>query len=186
MLLSTLPGQAPTLLSGFGATPTTSEPLKKLQLALVALSDATHNPAIKPTNVTGTLTNGLPDDRTMAAIAASLGLITPHIPKWAAVPLVIAFGVGAATDTAKHAVLDYADDLRTAVIAATVSAPFYTKPPTQSTSSSSSADIPQIFQTSGPWYKTWWGAGAIAVGVLGTLALVVSHRRSTAPAPSAA
>lgn len=172
MLLTTSLGQPPTLLSGFGAVPTTSEPLKKLQAALVALSDATHNPAIKPTNVTGTLTNGLPDDRTMAAIAASLGLITPHIPKWAAVPLVIGFGVGASTTTAKQAVLDYADELRTAVVAATVSAPFYVKPPAASTSS----DIPQIFQTSGPWYTSWWGLGAIAIGLLGTVALVRAHR----------
>lgn len=176
MLLSTPIGGAPMLLSGFGATPTTSEPLKKLQLALVALSDATHNAAIKPSNVTGALTAGLPDDRTMAAITASMGLITPHLPKWAAVPLVIAFGVGASTQTAKQAVLDYADELRTAVVAATVAAPFYVKPPTADTTT----ETPTIFAASGPWYKTWWGIGAIAVGVIGTVSLLAAHRRTAA------
>ena len=175
MLLSTPIGQSPMLLSGFGAAPLTSEALKKLQLALVALSDATRNPVIKPTNVTGTLTNGLPDDRTMGAIAASMGLITPHIPKWVAVPLVIAMGVGASTTTAKQAVLTYATELRAAVIAATAAAPYYVKP-----EQPASTEIPQIFQTSGPWYKSWWGIAAIAVGVIGAAALVKAHRASAA------
>lgn len=178
MLLSTPIGCPPTLLAGFGAVPTTSEPLKKLQQALVKLSEATHNSAVNPGAVDGKLTNGLPDDRTMAAVAASMGLITPHIPKWAAIPLVIGLGVGASTTTAKKAVLDYADELRTAVVGATVSAPFYVKPPAAETPASS--DIPQIFQTSGPWYKSWWGIGAIAIGVLGTAALIRAHRASAA------
>lgn len=178
MLFSTPIGGHPlALINGFGATPTSSEPLKKLQLALVALSDATNNPTIKPSNITGTLTNGLPDDRTMSAIAASMGLITPHIPKWAAVSLVIGFGVGASTTTAKQAVIDYASDLTVAVKAATVSAPFYTKQPTAETPS----DIPQIFQTAGPWYASWWGISAIAVGLIGTVALVSSHHRQSQP-----
>ncbi len=176
MLLSSPIGGSPFLLNGFGATPTTSEPLKKLQVALAALSDATHNAAIKPSNVAGTLTNGLPDDRTMAAIAASMALITPHLPKWAAVPLVIAMGVGASTTTAKQAVLDYADELRTAVVAATVAAPFYVKPDAAPTT----PETPAIFSATGPWYKTWWGIGAIAVGVIGTVSLLAAHRRSAA------
>lgn len=170
-------GHPPTLLSGFGATPTTSEPLKKLQLALVALSDTTHNAAIKPTNVSGTLTNGLPDDRTMAAIASAMGLISPHLPTWAAVALSIGFGLGASTDTAKKAVLDYASELQKAVVVATTTAPFYTPSQTPPDSSSS---MPTIFQSTGPWYSTWWGVGAIAIGLIGGVSLVAAHRRTAA------
>lgn len=173
MLLSTSVGCPPSLLSGFGALPTVSEPLKKLQLALVALSDATRNPAINPGTTEGRLVNGLPEDKTMGSIAASLGLITPHLPTWAAVALSIGFGVGASTDRAKQAVLDYADELRKAVIAATATAPFYTKPPETPT-----PETPTIFATSGPWYKTWWGIGAIAVGVVGTISIVAASRRA--------
>lgn len=171
MLLSTSVGCPPSLLSGFGALPTVSEPLKKLQVALVALSDATHNPAINPGTTEGRLINGLPEDRTMSSIAAALGLITPHLPTWAAVAISIGFGVGASTDRAKKAVLDYSDDLRKAVIAATATAPFYTKPPETPV-----VETPSVFATSGPWYKTWWGIGAIAVGVIGTISLVAARR----------
>ncbi len=176
MLLTSYVGHPPGVISGLGAVASASEPLKKLQLALVALSDATHNTAIKPTNVTGTLTNGLPDDRTMVAVTASLGLISPHLPTWAAVGLSIAFGVGGATATAKKAVLDYADPLRVAVLAATATAPYYTKTP-DTTSSDTKSDIPTIFQTTGPWYKTFWGIGAIAIGAIGAISLIAAHRR---------
>lgn len=177
MLLSTpLGGHPLALISGFGATPTTSEPLKKLQLALVALSDATKNPAIKPSNVAGTLTNGLPDDGTMRSITAALGLITPHLPRAASIPLVIAFGFGASTDTAKQAVLDYADYLRDAVVGATAAAPYYNK----ADAAPAASTTPTIFASTGPWYATWWGIAAIAVGALGTIALVRSHRAQAA------
>ena len=171
MLLSTPIGCPPSLISGFGALPTVSEPLKKLQTELVKLSTATHNAAINPGSTEGRLVNGLPEDRTMGAVAASLALITPHLPSWAAIALSIGFGLGASTDRAKQAVLDYAGELSKAVIAATVTAPYYTKAPEAPTTTT-----PTIFKTSGPWYTTWWGIGSIAVGLVGVLALVAARR----------
>lgn len=183
MLLATLPGGAPRLISGFGTTstvsglgvtPTTSEPLKKLQEALKGLSTAARNPAIDPGAVDGKLVNGLPPDRTMAAVAASISLIGPKLGTYTRAALMIGLGVGATTNTAKQAVLDYASELRAAAITATAAAPYYVKPE----EAAAAETTPSIFASSGPWYKTWWGIGAIAVGAVGFLSLIASARRS--------
>jgi hypothetical protein len=147
--------------------------LKALQEALVQLSTATHNPAINPGTPTGGLIGGLPDDKTMAAVAASLGLIGPKLPTIARAALMIALGIGATSSSAKQAVLDYAPELRKAVIAATATAPFYVKPEAVP---EETAPTP-FFATSGPWYKTWYGIGAIAIGALGVLSLIAARRQ---------
>ncbi len=166
---------------GFGATAAEeatataqkSIQLKALQTALVNLSNATHNPAINPGTPSGALYNGLPDDKTMSAVAAALGLIGPKLPTWANVSLSVAFGIGSMTDQAKQYVIDYSDYLTKAAIAATIAAPYYTKTP-----ETPQAQIPSIFATMGPWYQTWWGIGAIAVGALGVLSLLAARRRT--------
>lgn len=187
MLLSSPIGYPPRILSGFrgglGAEYATAEltarstNLKALQQALVELSNAAHNPAINPGTTSGTLSSGLPDDKTMAAVAAAMGLIGPHLPKYAQVALVIALGIGASTNAAKTAVADNAKELTTAVKAATVAAPFYANPEQPAT-----PETPSIFSSSGPWYQTWWGVGAIATAAIGTIALVAARRRAMTPA----
>ncbi len=147
--------------------------LKALETALVNLSNATHNPAINPGTPAGLLYNGLPTDKTMAAVAAAMGLIGPKLPTWANVSISVALGVGASTEIAKKAVLDYAPYLTKAAIAATVTAPYYTKAPEQP-----KTEVPTIFATTGPWYKTIWGMGAIAIGALGFLSLIAARRAS--------
>lgn len=172
-------------IGGLGADPTyatadlqnKSNNLKALQTALIALSDATRNPAINPGAATGVLSSGLPDDKTMGAVVAAMALISPHLPTWAAVTISVGLGVGASTTTAKQAVIDNAKYLTDAVKAATITAPFYTKP-----DAPAATTTPSIFATTGPWYKTWWGVGAIATAMVGTLALVAAHRRAPAPA----
>lgn len=182
MLLSSSVGCPPSFLSGFGTTAAEATALaqksinlKALQTALVALSTASGNPAINPGTPSGGLYDGLPDDKTMAAVAASLALIGPKLGTYTRAALMIGLGVGASTHTAKQAVLDYATELTAAAKAATIAAPYYTTPP-----AAPSNDLPQIFQTTGPWYKTWWGIAAIAVGVLGTVSLVRAHRQTAA------
>jgi hypothetical protein len=183
MLLTTTPGGAPIIfrqhgVHGLGATAAEaaalaqkSIDLKALQTALVNLSAATHNTAINPGTPSGALYNGLPDDKTMGAVAAAMGLIGPKLPTWANVSLSVAFGLGVSTDKAKQLVLDYSTYLKDAAIAATITAPYYTKP-----EAPAQAQIPSVFATSGPWYKTWWGIGAIAIGGLGFLSLLASRR----------
>src|SRR5262245_21844604 len=183
MLLSTPMGGAPALFRTYGLGTTAEEAaaigqkglnLKALQVALVNLSNATHNPAINPGTPSGALYSGLPDDKTMSAVAAAMALIGPKLPTWANVSLSVALGLGASTDRAKQLVLDYAPYLKDAAIAATVAAPYYVKPPEQQPPS----QIPQIFQTSGPWYKSWWGIAAIAIGGLGVLSLLAQRRQA--------
>lgn len=172
MLLATPYGSAPRLLSGFGAVATVSEPLKKLQTALTQLSAAARNPAINPGATDGALVNGLPSDKTMAAVAAAVSLIGPKLGTYTRAALMIGLGVGATTDTAKKAVLDYASELTRAAQAATAAAPYYVKP-----EEGGAAEPPAtIYAASGPWYKTWWGIGAIAVGALGVLSLLAARR----------
>lgn len=170
MLISSPVGGPPRLLAGLGATPTNDAGLQKLQAALIGLANATANAAINPGVQDGALVNGLPPDRTMAAIAAAMALITPHLPTWAGVALSVGFGVGATTTTAKQAVLDYSGPLRDAVIAATATAPYYNS----TTAPGATAPIPAIVPV--PWYTTWWGIGAIAVGVIGAFSLLSQHR----------
>ena len=170
----------PRMIFGLGDVATSDDGLKKLQAALVDLANATHNAAINPGATDGVLVGGLPPDKTMAAISQSLGLINQALPTWAAVSLSIAFGVGASTATAKQAVLDYSADLTSAVKAATATAPYYASSP------SATPDATSTTPTAPPpaWYTTWWGLGAIAVGALGLLSVIASHR--AAPAAPAA
>jgi hypothetical protein len=100
-----------------------------------------------------------------------MSLIGPKLPTLARGALAIALGVGATTDRAKKAVLDYADALRKAVIAATIVAPHYVKPGETATEDKS------IFATTGPWYKTWWGIGAMVIGGLGVVSLISASMR---------
>src|SRR3990172_7957403 len=160
MLIATPIGCAPTLLAGFGAVATTSDPIKRLQIALVNLSTATRNPGINPGSTSGTLVNGLPDDRTMGAVAASMALINRKLPTWAAAALSIGLGLGALSDKAKQAVLAYASELQKATIAATITAPYYTP----AEAAPDTPTVPDVYAITGPWYKTWWGIGAIAIG----------------------
>lgn len=150
--------------------------LGRLQIALTALSKATRNTSIDPGAVDGKLTNGMVPDRTMAAVAAAIALIGPKLGTYKRAALQIALGIGATTSEAKGLVLSYANELTYAVQAATIAAPYYVKPeePGATDSSSSGAS----YQPSGPWYKTWWGIGAIGVGVLGVMSLLLSARGS--------
>jgi hypothetical protein len=163
-----------------GVTPTGDDGLKKLQVALVGLSNATKNPAINPGAQDGVLANGLPPDRTMAAVAAAMGIINQHLPTWAGVTLSIAMGVGATTATAKQAVLQYSSELRDAVLAATATAPYYT-----GSSAAPGSTAPSAAPVAPPaaWYTTWWGIGAIAIGALGVLSMIAQHRAARAVAP---
>jgi hypothetical protein len=179
MLLSTCLGCAPSFLSGLGVTAEEAAKIGvnatniiALQKALKALSVAANNPMIDPGDATG-LIGGYPPDRTMAAVAASVNLIGPKLGTFTRAALAIALGVGASTTQAKQYVMTYAVELTRAVQAATIAAPYYVKPP-----AAPAAETPTIFATSGPWYKTWWGIGAIAVGVIGSASLVMAHRRA--------
>lgn len=170
----------PRMIFGLGDVATSDDGLKKLQVALVNLSNASHNPAINPGATDGVLVNGLPPDKTMAAVSQALGLINQALPTWAAVSLSIAFGVGVSTGTAKQAVLDYSADLTSATNAAAATAPFYASNP------AAPGTTPATTPTAPPpaWYTTWWGLGAIAIGALGVLSVLASHR--AAPAAPAA
>lgn len=179
MLLTSPVGCPPAFLSGLGVTAEEATRLAQqaqrvieLQKALKQLSIAARNPAIDPGPVG--LVSGLPSDQTMSAVVASMSLIGPKLPTWARAALVIGLSVGAASSTAKKAVMDYADELRKAAIAATVAAPFYVQPE----AAPAAPEAMSIFATTGPWYKTWWGIGALAVGALGMLSLVAASRRA--------
>jgi len=172
MLIATPIGCAPTLLAGFGAVATASDPIKRLQIALTNLSTATRNPGINPGSTSGMLVNGLPDDRTMAAVAASLALVNRKLPTWAAVALSIGFGLGATSDKAKQAVLANASELQKAAILATIAAPYYM--PTEAAPETPTK--PDVYAITGPWYKTWWGIGAMAIGAIGFISLIAARR----------
>mgnify|MGYP001583107801 CR=1 FL=1 len=171
MLLSTPIGCAPSFLSGFGAVAVASVPIAKLQGELHKLAEATHNPAIDPKEYAGLLVNGLPTDKTMAAVAAAHTVLNHKLPSWASFAISVALGLGASTTQAKTVVLQYAEQLRLAAIAATISAPYYTKPPEVV-----APETPSIFATTGPWYKTWWGIGAMVVGGVGVISLITARR----------
>jgi len=145
-----------------------SAAIQSLQTALVGLAQASGRPAINPGPVDGIL-----GDKTMLAVAAGLQAASERIPKDTAATVVSAALVfGATTSQAKTAVTTYASQLTVIIKAATAAyATGLIKNPSQfpiQTFAAQPSALPgagagSILGT-GPWYKTWWGMGAIVVG----------------------
>lgn len=154
--------------------------IAQLQQALAELAKAKQKSSIDPGPIG--VPGGVVPDQTMHALAAALSSISPNdMPTWLRISLGVALGVGATTSTAKSFVASNASTLTKAVEATTIivlARAAGKTPPT------TAADTP-FFATQGVWYKTWWGMGAIGVGVAGAIALLMSRRAPALPAAPA-
>lgn len=93
----------------FGGDPN----VESLQRALTNLAIASGRPAINPGAISGTL-----NDATMAAVSASLGIITEELPGWLYAALQAGLILGSTTSQAKAVVTKYAGQLAMAANAA--------------------------------------------------------------------
>lgn len=132
----------------------------KLQQSLANLAVATGRPEFAPGR-----TDGVLDDATMAGVAAAVSVAANELPSWLATALQIALVGGAATQTAKNYVSQYAAQLSVAFNTAAVK---YKKAPVPV------APTPAVFVT--PWFKTWWGITGIVVGGLFVLRFIFAPR----------
>lgn len=163
-----------TLSNGVGAGGTGWPEIRGLQEALVSLSQVSGNIAINP----GT-PNGFPDSRLRNAVIASLGTLDKFLGGGIAGTLKAGLAIAsiANPDYADGLILQYARQLEQAARAAALAV----------TTGGAVAPVPGAppylpAPITAPWYKTWWGAGAIAVGVVGVIAIVAAPRK---PAPAA-
>lgn len=126
--------------------------IENLQRALNNLGVAVQQPAIT-CKVTGTL-----DNQTMTAISASIGHLTKELPSWLFLGLQGAMAFGAASDTAKKYIGQYATQLTVAVNTAAVR--FKTTPPPFVP-----ASVQAGFFAPG-WHKTPLGLALIVGGLI--------------------
>lgn len=166
-----------TLSSGIGAGTGTGWPeIRSLQQALVGLSQVTGNITINP----GT-PNGFPNAQLRNAVIAAMGTLDKFLGAGVAGTLKAGLAIAsiANPDYADGLILQYARQIDQAARAATLA---YTQggavaPPAPG------ATLPPMIPpgaAAAPWYKTWWGAGAIAVGVVGVVAILAAPRRPAA------
>jgi hypothetical protein len=153
-------------IAGLGAA---SPAITALQNALVALAQASGRPAINPGQVDGVL-----GPNTMNALAAGLQVAADKIPKDSVVTAVtFALALGSTSSQAIATVNTYAPQLTILIKTATAAyATGVLKPALAPVTdllmmlpgTSAGAALPVLTPT--PWYKTWWGIGAIAVGAI--------------------
>lgn len=140
--------------------------VQQLQQALVNLAIASGRPAINPGPVDGVM-----NDATVGAVAASLSIITEELPSWLYLALQAAFIAGSMTSKAKQIVTQYASQLTIAANTAAVKLRSSGgKGSMQTGWSSTGYETPaaQNFVTnilSPDWYKTPIGIGVIALGL---------------------
>lgn len=164
-----------------------SAAITQLQQALVGLAQTSGRPAINPGTIDGILGNN-----TMMAVAAAHQILAEKAPKdYLVLALNTALIFGSTTSQAKAVVTSYAPQLTIAIKAATagyatgiIPKPS-TTPPTQFLMYDAQLLTPggggggAAAAAATPWYKTWWGIGAIAVGAFG------AYKFLTAPAKAA-
>lgn len=131
-----------------------------LQNALVALSAALGDSRINPGATDGKLVDGLPSNQVMGAIVLALPHLKAKLGTYTTAALTIGLAFGASTTKAKEVVKGYMGPLAIAInaVAALKGG---------SGGGSTAITVPET-----PWFKTWWGAGSIAIGVFGALYLL--------------
>jgi hypothetical protein len=142
-----------------------SEKYQALQQALTALAAATGNAGFDPGATDGMLVDGLPSTRVMSAVIQAMPYLKPKLGTALTAILTIALAVGSTTTTAKQAVKDYMGPIAVAV--ATIAA-------LKGGGGSSGSALVAAETT--PWYKTWWGAGGLAIGAIGIIYLITQRR----------
>lgn len=118
--------------------------VQQMQQALVTLALKSNRPNIRPD-----VTNGILTDGTMNAVVAGMDLFTNALPATEYLALQAALLIGATTDTAKSMVLQYAPDIASAALGASLTVtPATTAPP--------------IFSLA--WFETPLGLGILILG----------------------
>lgn len=148
-------------LSGVG-----SPQVQKLQVALKNLALVTGKPIIDPGDADGIV--GL---KTINAVVASMGLLTKHLGSVGGL-LSAGLAIYGIADQAKatQLITQYASQLETAARGAAVAI----------SQGQQSPELPApgaMVIAPVPWFKTWWGMGALAVGGVGLLAVLLAPRR---------
>jgi hypothetical protein len=171
-------------ISGLGAA---SAAITQLQQALVGLAQASGRPAVNPGAVDGVLGTA-----TMNAVAAGLQIASERVPQDKVVlALNAALTLGSGTTMAKNAVTSYAPQLTLVIKGVTAGMAAGVIPKGTAPTQYTREDI-SIMTTPGggalatatPWYKTWWGIGAIAVGAFGAYKFLTTPSKPRAAALS--
>lgn len=153
---------------GYGLGVVQSTPaVAKLQVALAALAQVSGKPIINPGAPTGYV-----GPMTVNAVVASMGLLTKHLGGIGGA-LSAGLAIYSIADQAQAAALitQYASQLEQAARAATLAIAQGQQSPTPE----AGPLVPVTLAV--PWYKTWWGISALAVGGVGLLALLLAPPR---------
>lgn len=156
----------PSALSGVG-----SPAVQKLQVALKNLAQVSGKPIIDPGDP-----DGVVGSKTINAVIGSMTLLTRHL---GALGGVISGGLAiysiADRPKAVQLITQYASQLEQAAKAAAIAVAQGAQSP-----ATVPGTLPSIQIAAPPWYKTWWGMGAIGIGAVGVLALAFSGPRRAA------
>jgi hypothetical protein len=142
-----------------------SESYQALQNALVALSTATGNPNFNPGKTDGMLENGLPSNQVMVSVAQAMPYLKSKLGTAMTFVLTVAIALGATSTRAKEAVKSNMGPIAVAVQAIAA---------LKAGSGGGGGGGALVLET--PWYKTWWGAGGLAVGAIGIIYLITQRR----------
>jgi hypothetical protein len=136
-----------------------------LQHSLVALATALGDSRINPGKTDGLLVDGLPSNEVMGAIVLALPHLKAKLGTYVTAALTIGLAFGASTTRAKEVVKSNMAALAVAIQAVAV---------LKGGSGGGGGGALVVPET--PWFKTWWGAGAIAIGGIGLLYLITQRR----------
>lgn len=164
---------------GLGALPS-SPAIGDLQRSLIGLAQASGNPTINPGAA-----DGIVGMKTITAVVSAMSLLTRHLGQIGGV-IQAGLGIYSIADQARagQIIAQYAPQLNDAAKKATLAIATGQQSPgmTPAIPTPAPGMIPGMVGT--PWYKTWWGIGAIGVGVVGLLAILLVPPRRAAPAPA--
>ncbi len=162
--------------SSLGALGAVNENIRRLQNALTALATIRGNPAINPGPI-----DGLIGSKTVNAVLAALPFITDKLGTVGKVAMAgLAILAASKPTEAANLVVSQALTLEIAVLAAAGLSSGGT-PQLPPPGGNATPPLPG-YMPGNVWYKTWWGMGAIGIGAIGTLALLMSALSPRRPA----